>query len=175
MRRPRGRQSRRAVRPRSPVGTGAAAPAGTADPGHHRSRGQRHRAQLEAGPVVRPQPPVGSLDGYQSAGVIDDRHVERLPGGPVVRTSSATRRRASAISDSLSPPCSASHSSTPARPLRATRARRAAFVMGAQITRSCRRSREVEARGRRLRSGGRQRSSASRRHSRSMRRSDRLA
>ena len=98
--------------------------------GHHRRRRQWNDTHLEASPVVSPDLAVASISGDQETCVVDDAHAERRLLEP--RISAATRSRADRNSESVSGPCSASHSATAAKPSRARRARRAAAVIHAE-------------------------------------------
>ena len=93
-------------------------------------RYQWHDVRFETRSVVRPRPALVSVGGDQNSAVVDDalhRRVRRAP-----RASRLSRRRAASSSRSESAPCSASHSSTAARPSRIRRARRAASVNQAE-------------------------------------------
>lgn len=108
-------------------------PAGPTHLGDNRSGRDRHRSELQAGSVVRPNLSIGPIGGDESAGVVDDGHADRLRarrGAALI--CDATRPRAAASSASLNAPCSASHSPTAARPSRMRSARRAAFVIHAE-------------------------------------------
>ncbi len=106
---------------------------GPAHLGDNWSSRERHKAEIQAGPMIGPPRAVGAVRCDQGAGVIDDAHAERFfARADVALTCETTRWRAAVASASVSAPWSASHSATAASPSRASSAWRAAFVIQAE-------------------------------------------